>query len=230
MINVLKVHCNCCVYDTEKQTFWRRCVNNYRTPIPIVFFFFSLLNTKIAIGGNIKRNKIPFYFFSNIPKNRVGGSVNQFLKKKRPKDKSRIEVSVAIFDYLCLVISKDISIIKIIHRYSGRLIYIFRKVLVLNYLYNYVSQKYTFSPYIVIVALICFLLFTHILIYFLIRGKKFDEKNHKFSYLIDHGSNSQKYVDLLKNFNANLLNTSLTEAETLRITVEDMNLESELID
>jgi hypothetical protein len=44
--------------------------------------FFSLLNTKIAIGGNVKRSKIPFYFFSNIPKNRVGGSVNQFLKKK----------------------------------------------------------------------------------------------------------------------------------------------------
>jgi hypothetical protein len=94
MINVLKMHCNCCVYDTEKQTFWWHCVNNYGTSIPIFFLF--------AEYGNChrreckKKQNFILFFFPISPKNRVGGSVNQFFKKKGLKENRNLYVWILL--------------------------------------------------------------------------------------------------------------------------------------
>lgn len=124
----------------------------------------------------------------------------------------------------------NIFISRFIHRNFGRLIYLARKVQVLFYSYKYFEYNGPIEPNLFLGIVIVFILLTHILVYFLVKGKTFDEKKFAIKYLMDYSNKAPQYSELLRSFESNDLDNSLTEYESMRLTVDDDNFKDELMD
>lgn len=124
---------------------------------------------------------------------------------------------------------RNIFFSRFIHRNFGRLIYLARKIQVLYYCYKYFENNGPFDPNLFLGIVIVFILLTHIFVYFLVKGKTFDERKFSVKYLMDYSNKANQYSELLRSFESKDLDNSLTEYESMRLTVDDDNFRDELV-
>lgn len=95
---------------------------------------------------------------------------------------------------------KKIFILRFLHRYSGRVIYLLRKYQLISYAYLYLKYQGMEFPGIAIAPIIIITVLTHISAYVILRKSVFVERSPKIVYLIQSGSEKRDiYLELLKN-------------------------------
>lgn len=87
------------------------------------------------------------------------------------------------------VLERGIFIVRLIHKFIGRVIYIGRKVIITYYFLKYLEQLKVGTPEIVVVALYVTILLFHVTMIILNREKSYNQDAEKLNYHYDKPGN-----------------------------------------